>query len=343
MNTAKTFALIAVMTALFGVMGFALGGEMGMLLALVFAGGMNLFAFWNSDKLVLRMYGAREVSRQTAPEFYDMVARLAQQADLPMPKVYIIDTPQPNAFATGRNPEHAAVAATTSLMQMLTYEELEGVMAHELAHVKNRDTLTMTVTATIAGAISVLANMAMWSSMLGGNRDRGPGGAIVLLAMAILAPMAAGIVQMAISRSREYEADRIGAEICRNPLALAAALQKIEQRVRGVTMNAAERNPATAHMFIINPLNGQRMDGLFTTHPKTQNRIDRLVEMSREMGPSNSGPQPRADRPSQSTEPTWGGGAAQAPAGWGQKPQKSSPPQKPRRRTSVPTSSSNKS
>ena len=276
MNYFRTGILIAVMTALFMAVGFFMGGQSGMLIALVIALAMNAFAYWNSDKMVLRMHGAREVDRHSAPEYYDMIAQLADNAGLPMPKVYIMENEQPNAFATGRNPENAAVAATTGLLKRLTREELAGVMAHELAHVKNRDTLIMTITATLAGAISMLANFGLF---FGNNRDN-PLGFIGVIAMMILAPMAAGIVQMAISRSREYEADRIGAEICGQPLWLASALGKIESFAKGIDNQAAERNPATAHMFIINPLHAHKVDNLFSTHPNTANRIARLQEMA---------------------------------------------------------------
>lgn len=273
----RTALLLAAMTALFLTIGFLLGGEGGLLIALIFAGGMNIFAYWNSDKMVLRMYGARPVTRIDAPEFYDMVAHLATRAGLPMPKVYIMDNPQPNAFATGRNPENAAVAATTGIMKILSRDELEGVMAHELAHVKNHDTLIMTITATIAGAISMLANFAFFF----GGRDRNnPLGLVGTLLIMILAPVAAMLVQMAISRTREYGADKMGAHICGKPLALASALRKIEGAAHQVINERAEENPATAHMFIINPLNGKNMDNLFSTHPNTANRIAALEAMA---------------------------------------------------------------
>ena len=278
MGYAKTAILMAAMTALFLGVGALLGGRGGMMIALVIAVGMNAFSYWNSDKAVLRMHNALQVDERTAPEYYRLVAGLAANAGLPMPRVFIIDTDQPNAFATGRNPENAAVAATTGLLQRLTAEELAGVMAHELAHVKNRDTLIMTITATFAGAISMLANFAMFF----GNRDR-PGGIFGTLALMILAPLAAALVQMAISRSREYEADRMGAEICGHPLWLAGALQKIEAFALRIDNPAAERNPATAHMFIINPLHAFAHDKLFSTHPKTANRVAALQAMVAEM------------------------------------------------------------
>lgn len=276
MNMVKTGMLLAAMTALFMGIGFMLGGEAGMLLALLFAGGMNLFAYWNSDKMVLRMYGAREVDEAAAPEFVRIVRQLAANADLPMPRTFIIETDQPNAFATGRNPENAAVAATTGLIRMLSPEELAGVMAHELAHIKNRDTLIMTVTATIAGAISMLANFALF---FGGSRNN-PLGIVGVILMMILAPLAAALVQMAISRTREYSADAGGAEICGRPQWLASALKKIEQGATRIDNEPAEANPATAHMFIINPLHAHKRDSLFSTHPATANRVAKLMEMA---------------------------------------------------------------
>ena len=281
MNMTKTALLMAGMTGLFLAIGFAIGGQSGMLMALAFAVATNLFAYWNSDKMVLRMHGAQEIGRADASEFYDIVANLAQRAQLPMPKVYIMDNPQPNAFATGRNPENAAVAATTGLLRMLSRDEIAGVMAHELAHIKHRDTLIMTMTATIAGAIGMLANFGF---MFGGSRDRGnPLGPLGGLVMMIVAPMAAMIVQMAISRTREYAADRGGAEISGNPMALASALTKISGAAHRVVNAEAEANPATAHLFIINPLSGQRMDNLFATHPATENRIAALEVLAGEI------------------------------------------------------------
>ncbi|MEP3113701.1 zinc metalloprotease HtpX [Nisaea sp.] len=282
MGYARTALLLAGMTALFLGVGYMLGGEAGMMIALVFAAGMNLFTYWNADKMVLGMYGAREIHRADLPWFHDMIQQLAHRAELPMPKVYLIEQDQPNAFATGRNPENAAVAATRGLLQRMTHEEVAGVMAHELAHVKNRDTLIMTITATIAGAISMLANFALFF----GNNRNNPLGLIGTLAMMFLAPMAAMLVQMAVSRSREYEADRIGAEICGRPLWLASALGKLEKGAAAIDNNAAERNPATAHMFIINPLHAHAVDSLFSTHPNTQNRIAALERMAN----TNRGP-----------------------------------------------------
>jgi heat shock protein HtpX len=281
MNTAKTGLLLAMLTGIFVAVGWMVGGPTGMVIAFGVAIVMNAFAYWNADKMVLRMYGARQVDERQAPEFYALVRELASRAQLPMPKVFLIDNPQPNAFATGRNPENAAVAATNGLLSMLTREELAGVMAHELAHIKNRDTLTMTVTATIAGAISMLANFAMFFGTSNGNR--GSGGWIGGLLIMILAPMAAALVQMAISRAREYEADRQGAKIAGQAHGLASALQKIERGARQIVNPQAERNPATAHLFIVNPLTGQGMDNLFATHPSTANRIAALLAQTGEM------------------------------------------------------------
>jgi heat shock protein HtpX len=278
MNTLKTGMLLAAMTALFMGLGFLIGGPKGAMIAFFVAAAMNLFAYWNSDKMVLRMYKARQVDETTAPNYVGIVRELSARAGIPTPKIYIIDNPQPNAFATGRDPEHAAVAATSGLIGMLTPEELAGVMAHELAHIRNRDTLTMTVTATIAGAISMLANFALF---FGGNRNAG--GFIGTLALAILAPMAAALVQMAISRTREYSADAGGAEISGNPLWLASALERIDEAARRAPNEEAEANPATAHMFIINPLNGRGRDSLFSTHPATANRVSALREMAQAM------------------------------------------------------------
>ncbi|AMY67594.1 zinc metalloprotease HtpX [Frigidibacter mobilis] len=275
MGYTKTAILMAAMTALFMGLGYLLGGQGGMLVALVVAGAMNLLGWWNSDKAVLRMHGAREVTEAEAPAYVGMVRQMALRAGMPVPKCYIIDTDQPNAFATGRNPQNAAVAATTGLLARLSPEEVAGVMAHELAHIRNHDTLIMTVTATFAGAISMLANFALFF----GNRER-QGGLIGTLALMILAPMAAGLVQMAISRTREYEADRAGAEICGQPLWLASALGKIEAFAQRIDNPAAEQNPASAHMFIINPLHAHAHDKLFSTHPNTGNRIAALRAMA---------------------------------------------------------------
>jgi heat shock protein HtpX len=279
MNYMKTAILLAGLMALFGAVGFLIGGEAGMLIALGLAAAMNLFAYWNSDKMVLSMYGAREVDAQTAPEFHGMIAELSQRAGLPMPRVYVIDNDQPNAFATGRNPENAAVAATTGLLHSLSREEIAGVMAHELAHVKNRDTLIMTITATLAGAIGMLANFAMFFGGSSDNRNN-PLGIIGSIAIMILAPIAAMLVQMAISRSREYAADRMGAEISGDPTWLASALQRISGAAERIPNEQAEHNPATAHMFIINPLHGRGMDNLFSTHPSTENRVAALMQLA---------------------------------------------------------------
>jgi heat shock protein HtpX len=274
MGYLKTTLLMAGMTALFMGIGAMIGGGTGMMIALVIAVAMNLYSWWNSDKMVLRYYKARQVDQSTAPDLYNMVMQMSENANMPMPKVYIIDNDQPNAFATGRNPENAAVAATTGLLRRLDSGEVAGVMAHELAHIKNRDTLIMTMTASIAGAISMLANFMMF---FGGGNNRM--GLIGTIAMMILAPMAASVVQMAISRSREYEADRVGAEICGRPEWLASALEKIAMKAKVIDNHTAERNPATAHMFIINPLHVHTIDGLFSTHPKTEERVRRLREM----------------------------------------------------------------
>jgi heat shock protein HtpX len=305
MNLFKTGILMAGMTALFMGLGFLMGRETGMLMALGVAIAMNIFTYWNADKMVLRMNGARQVSEAEAPEFYRMIAKLSNNANLPMPKVYIIDQPQPNAFATGRNPENAAVAATTGLLRHLSPDEIEGVMAHELAHVKNRDTLIMAFTATIAGAISMLTQF----GFLFGSRDNrnNPLGPIGSIAMMILAPMAAMVVQMAISRTREYSADRGGAEISGKPLALASALKHISEAAHAIPNEAAERNPAMAHMFIINPLSGLRADALFSTHPNTQNRIDALEAIAREMGSETAAPTQNTGPWNQSTKSgPWG-------------------------------------
>ncbi|MBU4531798.1 MAG: zinc metalloprotease HtpX [Hoeflea sp.] len=293
MNLVRTAMLIALMTALFMGVGYLIGGAGGMMIAFFVAAAMNLFSYWNSDKMVLRMHHAVEVDQRTAPEFYQIVADLAQNAGLPMPKVFVIRNAQPNAFATGRNPENAAVAASTGLLEALTDEEVAAVMAHELAHVQNRDTLIMTITATLAGAISMLGNFAFF---FGGNRNNNnPLGFIGVLVAMLVAPFAAMLVQMTISRTREYAADRRGAEICGNPLWLASALRKIAMGAGRIVNEDAERNPATAHMFIINPLNGQRMDSLFSTHPATENRIAALEAMVEEFAPVR--PQPSGPGP----------------------------------------------
>ncbi|MGE0408523.1 MAG: zinc metalloprotease HtpX [Amphiplicatus sp.] len=276
----RTFMLLAALTALFGGVGLMLGGAGGMALALAFAAATNVFAYWNADKIVLRLYRAEEVDPRhgsgAVRRYAEIVTGLAERAGLPQPKIYIIDSEQPNAFATGRDPAHAAVAATSGLLRRLSDEEIAGVMAHELAHVKNRDTLTMTVTATIAGAITTLANFAFF---FGGNRNNG-GGLVGAIAIMILGPLAAALVQMAISRGREYEADRIGAEICGRPDWLASALAKISNGAAAIPNEFAERHPETGQMMIVNPLSGRGVDSLFSTHPATQNRIDRLMAMA---------------------------------------------------------------
>jgi heat shock protein HtpX len=282
MNWTKTALLLAVMTSLFVGIGWLIGGPTGMVIAFLVALGMNAFAYWNSDKMVLNMYGAQEIGERDDPDLFGLVSELARRAQIPMPKVYIMQNEQPNAFATGRDPAHGAVAVTTGIMQRLSREELAGVLAHELAHIKNRDTLTMTVTATIAGAISMLANFAMFAGASGDNRNN-PMGIIGTIAIMFLAPMAALLVQMAISRTREYEADRVGAEIAGQPLWLARALENIQDSAQRIGNHDAERNPATAHMFIINPLSGHGMDNLFSTHPSTANRVARLQGMAQGM------------------------------------------------------------
>lgn len=278
MNYFRTMLLLAALTALFMGVGYLIGGTGGMMIALLFAIGTNAFAWWNSDKVALRMHNAEPVTRASAPELHDMVARLASRAGLPMPGVFIVRSDQPNAFATGRSPENAAVAATTGILQTLDRDELEGVIAHELAHVKNRDTLTMTVAATVAGAISMLAQFGFF---FGGGRDRdNPLGPVGVLLAVIFAPLAAMLIQMTISRTREYSADRLGAEISGNPLGLASALRKISAYASRIPMASAERNPASAPLFIVNPLSGQRMDNLFSTHPNVENRIRALEAMA---------------------------------------------------------------
>ena len=281
-NWIKTFMLMAAITALFGVVVGALGGSSGILLALAFAGCMNVYAYWFSDKAVLKMYGAQEVTPDNMEfrSYYNIVKELAQNAELPMPKVYVINEQQPNAFATGRNPEHAAVAATVGIMQILSARELRGVMAHELAHVKHRDTLTSTISATMAGAISSIAQFGMFFG--GGRGDNGERNIspIVSILMMFLAPMAAALIQMAISRSREFEADRKGAEICKDPKSLASALEKIHHYAHQIPNQTAEMHPETGQMMIINPLTGVSFDSLFSTHPKTEERVARLMAMA---------------------------------------------------------------
>jgi heat shock protein HtpX len=277
-NLMKTAILMAAITALFMLLGQMLGGRSGMMLALVIALGLNFFSYWFSDKIVLRMTNAREVDEQTAPHFVRMVRELATKAGLPMPRVYLIDEQAPNAFATGRNPQHAAVAATTGIVQLLSERELRGVMAHELAHVRHRDILISTISATMAGAIGMLANFAMF---FGGRDSEGrPANPIAGILVAILAPIAASLIQMAISRAREFEADRGGAEISGDPQALASALQKIHRYAQNIPMQAVERHPETAQMMIMNPLSGGALRGLFSTHPSTEERVERLLAMA---------------------------------------------------------------
>jgi heat shock protein HtpX len=278
-NWVKTSILMAAIVALFGAIGAMLGGATGMLIALLVGGGMNIWAYWNSADMVLRMYNAQEVDETSAPHFYSTIRDLTVRAGLPMPRIYIIDEAQPNAFATGRNPEHAAVAATTGILQMLSERELRGVMAHELAHVKHRDILTSTISATMAGAISMLANFAVFFG--GRDGDGRPANPLAGILVAILAPLAAALIQMAISRAREFEADRGGAEICGDPEALASALGKIQRYAQGLPMASAEAHPETAQMMIINPLSGEGLQSLFSTHPATEERIARLLAMRR--------------------------------------------------------------
>jgi heat shock protein HtpX len=321
----RTGMLLAFMTALFMGVGFLIGGTGGMMIALVIAAGMNLFSYWNADKMVLNMHHAVEVNEANAPEYYGIVRQLAANANLPMPKVYLIQNDQPNAFATGRNPQNAAVAASTGLLHALSPEEVAAVMAHELAHVEHRDTLTMTVTATLAGAISMLGNFAMFFGGGNSRENNNPLGFIGVIVAMIVAPFAAMIVQMAISRTREYAADRRGAQICGNPLWLASALNKIARGTKQIVNEDAERNPASAPLFIINPLSGHGADNLFSTHPSTENRIAALEAMANEfqqtrapaprVSPSRQNPviddEPQDDRPS-----PWGRDGASRKGPW---------------------------
>lgn len=283
MHFLRTGLLMAVLTVIFMLVGYVVGGQTGMLIAFGVSLIMHLVGYWSSDTMVLRMHGATQVDEKTAPELHRIVGELAANARLPMPRVCIMHNPQPNAFATGRDPEHASVCATTGLLELLSKEEVAGVMAHELAHVKNRDTLTMALAATLAGSISMLANWGLW---FGGRQSNGrsPLGPIGVILVALAAPFAAMMVQMAISRSREYAADDLGSEICQRPLWLATALKKLEQSRRKIRNPTAEANPASAHMFIVNPLSGRNLDNLFITHPRTENRVARLVEIARRMG-----------------------------------------------------------
>lgn len=285
MNYAKTALLLVVLTAIFVALGAIVGGQTGMLIAFFIALAVNLFSFWQSDTIVLRMFKAQEVDERAAPEYYAIVREMAKRADLPMPRVYVLNNPQPNAFATGRNPSRSAVAASTGLLDILSREELAGVIAHELAHIKNRDTLTMTMAATIGGAISMLAQYLQFGMLFGGSRDNQNSiGWIPALIAIFLAPFSATIVQMAISRSREYQADRMGAMFCGNPRWLASALVKINAAAKRIPNMQAERVPAAAHMFIINPLSGRGVDSWFSTHPDTANRVAELEQLAREMG-----------------------------------------------------------
>jgi heat shock protein HtpX len=295
MSYLRTAILLAGLTALFMGAGYLVGGPSGALIAFFVAAAMNFIAYWNSDKLVLRMHGAQEVDEHTSPEFVHLVAELADRAELPMPRVFVMDNPQPNAFATGRNPQNAAVAATTGLLGMLSRDEVAGVISHELAHIKHHDTLLMTVTATIAGAISMLAQFGLFFG--GGHRDGNSNsgiGVIGTLLMVVLAPIAAMLVQMAISRTREYAADDMGARISGNPAGLASALAKIDAAAHQIENIPAEQNPATAHLFIINPLSGARMDNLFSTHPSTENRIAALEQLAAQLDrvPFGKSPEP---------------------------------------------------
>lgn len=299
-NYVRTTILIAALTALFMGVGFLLSGATGMVIALGIAGAMNLYAWWNSGAMVLRYYKAREVTSQTQSSLYRVVEELARRADLPMPRVYIIDNPQPNAFATGRGPNNAAVAATSGLLQSLNEHEVAGVMAHELAHVRNRDTLIMTITATLAGALTMLANFAMF---FGGSRNN-PLGFVGVLAMMILAPLAASLVQLAISRGREYEADRGGAEICGNPHWLADALEKLHRGSEVIDNPAAEQNPATAHMFIVSPLHAHARDKLFSTHPSMESRVARLRDMADDGGENRENSSSWTEGPWSNARPT---------------------------------------
>lgn len=277
MNYFKTGLLLASLTALFMGVGYLIGGQLGMLIALGFAVATNAWAWWNSDQAMLRMHGAQPVTRASVPHLYRMVEELSANAGLPMPKIYLIQEDQPNAFATGRNPQNAAVAATTGILRLLSEDELRGVMAHELAHIKNHDTLIMTIAATVGGAIAMLTQFGLF---FGGGRDRGPFGLIGLLLAVFLAPVAAVMIQMLISRTREYSADRLGAEIARDPVGLASALRKISGGAKVREMASAEKNPATAHMFIVNPLSGRGTDNLFSTHPNVENRIEALMKLA---------------------------------------------------------------
>ncbi len=320
MNFAKTGLLLALLTGIFVAVGALIGGVTGMVIAFVIALAMNMFSLWQSDKMVLNMYGAEEVDAQSGGQFYEMVRDLAAKAELPMPRVYIMNNPQPNAFATGRNPRNAAVCASTGLLEMMSPEEVAGVMAHELAHVKNYDTLTMAVAASIGGAVSMLAQFLQFSTLFGGNRENSsPLGWVGVIVTIILAPLVAMLVQMAISRSREYQADRLGGLICGNPLWLASSLRKIEHYARGIPNEQAEAAPGTAHLFIINPLTGQGMDNLFSTHPNTENRIAELEKLAAEHGPGAARVHPslRSDAGSPGSSGPWGSSPDGQRGPWG--------------------------
>lgn len=311
----RTALLLAAMTALFVGVGWVLGGQQGMLIAFLLACGTNLFAWWNSDRVVLGMHNAQPITPAEAPRLFALVEALANRAGLPMPALYVIHEDQPNAFATGRSPERAAVAVNTGLLDMMDEREVAGVVAHELAHIKNRDTLLMTITATLAGAIGMLAQFGFLFGGRGSDGRSNPFGPIGAILLLILAPIAATIVQLAVSRSREYEADRVGAEIAGDPLGLASALARLEQYKQGRINGAAEANPATAHLFIINPLSGLRMDGLFSTHPKTENRIAALQELAGRMGPPGGLALPRHPAAPARAAGPWSGAGPRNP--WG--------------------------
>lgn len=322
MNYTKTAFLLLVLTAIFVAMGAAVGGRTGMVIAFVIALVMNIVSLWKSDKMVLRMFGAHEVDRATAPDLVDMVHGLARRAELPPPRVYVMQNPQPNAFATGRNPENSAVAVSTGLLDLLDRDEIAGVVAHELAHIKNRDTLTMMIAATIGGAISMMAQYLQFGMLFGGQRDNRSGfGFIGALIAMIAAPFAAMLVQTAISRSREYQADRMGAMIVGNPLWLASALQKIDVRARGIVNEPAESVPAAAHLFIVNPLTGRGIDNMFSTHPNTENRIAELTKLASEMGISGGYRQDAAPEPPVEPSGPWArpqsGGSSRGRGPWG--------------------------
>jgi heat shock protein HtpX len=315
-NFARTGLLLLTLTVIFVGMGFVVGGLEGMVIAFVIALGTNAFAFWNSDTVVLKMFKAQEVSPADAPRLHELTARLSQRTGLPMPRVYVIDTPQPNAFATGRNPSNSAVAVSTGLLDTLSWQELAGVIAHELAHIRNRDTLTMTVAATIAGAISMFANVLQFGYLFGARRNSGPLGWIGVLAAVLVAPFAAMLVQMAISRSREYEADRIGSMICGEPMWLASALHKIHAAARQVQYPEAEMAPAASHVFIVNPLNGRGFDNWFTTHPNIDNRIEALQRLASEWRQMADAPRPIEIAGGMPTSP-WSTGQAPSGGPWG--------------------------